>query len=50
MDAVTIVLWLVVIAGVLLFLRATLKGGKQLGAFWDKREEHRRARESRQVE
>ena len=40
-------LGLVFLAGLAILLRATLKGGKQIGTLWDKREEHKRARESR---
>jgi hypothetical protein len=46
-STLQILLFVVLIAGVVLFLRASLKGGRQLGAFWDRREEHKRARESR---
>lgn len=40
-------LGLVILLALGVFVRASLKGGKQLGALWDRREEHRRARESR---
>lgn len=46
-STLQIVLFVVLIAGVVLFLRASLKGGKQLGAFWDRREVHKRERDSR---
>lgn len=40
-------LGLVILLALGIFVRASLKGGRQLGALWDRREEHKRARESR---
>ena len=41
------VLGLVILLALGMLVRASLKGGRQLGALWDRREEHKRARESR---
>jgi hypothetical protein len=41
-SIVELVLYAVLVAGIGLFLRATLRGGKQLGGLWDRRTQQRR--------